>query len=307
MAAAMSGAVDLAAVKARSEAQARAAQAPPPSPGVTVIAVDEASFQTEVMDRSFQVPVLLDLWAEWCQPCKQLSPVLEKLAAEGGGQWVLATIDVDANQRIAQALQVQSIPSVFAVISGQVVPGFQGALPEAQLREFIDAVLAAAAQAGLTGAPAVAAPEGAEAETAIPEPPSDPRFDLAEAALEAGDFEGAAAGFQAILDAEPANTDAALALRQVHFLSRLADVAPDAVAQADAAPADVDLQLTAADVEMSQNDIEAAFNRLIGLVARVRGEERDPIRDRMVDYFELLGPDDPLVPAARRRLANALF
>ena len=140
----MSGAVDLAAVKARSEAAQRAADAPAPAPGGYVVDVDEASFQSEVLDRSFQVPVVLDMWAEWCQPCKQLSPVLERLATAAGGSWVLAKIDTDANPRIAQALQVQSIPAVFAVIGGQLIPGFQGALPEAQVGEFIDAVLAAA-------------------------------------------------------------------------------------------------------------------------------------------------------------------
>src|SRR6185437_16267224 len=98
--------------------------------------------------------------ADWCQPCKTLSPILEKLAAEGAGSWILAKIDIEANQRIAQALQVQSIPSVFAVIGGQLVPGFQGALPEAQVREFVDAVLQAGAQAGLTGAGAPAAADG---------------------------------------------------------------------------------------------------------------------------------------------------
>jgi len=301
----MSGAIDLAAVKARSEAAARAAQAPPPAAGATVVAVDEASFQ---------VPVVLDLWAEWCQPCKQLSPVLEKLAAEGGGKWILATIDVDANQRIAQALQVQSIPTIFAVIGGQVVPGFQGALPEAQVREFIDALLQAATQAGLSGAgpqAASAPPNGsAEAEDSVApaqQVPSDPRFDAAEAALEAGDFAAAAEGFQAILDAEPANADAGLALRQVHFLSRLSETKPDAVALADAAPDDIELQLAAADVQVSQNDFAPAFDRLIALVTRLRGEDRDPVRNRLVDYFELLGPDEPAVPGARRRLSNALF
>src|SRR3954470_2133060 len=112
--AAMSGAVDLAAVKARSEAAARAAAAPPPSGGQYVIDATEANFQAEVLDRSFQVPVLLDLWAEWCQPCKQLSPMLGRLANEPAGSWVLAKVDVDANPRIAQMLQVQSIPTVFA-------------------------------------------------------------------------------------------------------------------------------------------------------------------------------------------------
>ena len=150
MAAAMTGAVDLAAVKARSEAAARAASAPPAA-GDYVIDVGEADFQAKVLDRSFQVPVLLDLWADWCEPCKTLSPILEKLAGESAGAWVLAKIDVDANPRISQALKVQSIPTVFAVLGGQLVPGFQGALPEDQIREFIGALLQAAQQAGLVG------------------------------------------------------------------------------------------------------------------------------------------------------------
>src|ERR1700712_5212561 len=188
--AAMSGAVDLAAVKARSEAAARAATAPPPSGGQYVVEATEANFQSEVLDRSFQVPVLLDLWADWCEPCKQLSPLLERLAQESGGSWVLATVDVEANQRIAQMLQVQSIPTVFAVIGGQLVPGFQGALPEAQVREFLTALLQAASQAGVAGPGAPAAdaqqPDGPAA------PPEDERFTAAEDALEAGDFDLAA-------------------------------------------------------------------------------------------------------------------
>jgi putative thioredoxin len=301
--AAMSGAVDLAAVKARSEAAARAATAPVPSGGQYVLVADEANFQTEVLDRSFQVPVLLDLWADWCEPCKQLSPLLERLAQESGGSWILATVDVDANQRIAQMLQVQSIPTVFAVIGGQLVPGFQGALPEAQVREFLTALLQAASQAGLSGAaPAV---DGAEA--AAPAQPEDPRFTAAEDALEAGDFDLAAERYQAILNAEPANTEAQLALRQVGLLQRLSVLPADAIQAAAAAPGDVSAQLAAADAELASNQVEAAFGRLVTLVRRLRGEERLPVRDRLVEYFELLGPDDPRVPPARRNLANALF
>ena len=158
MAAAMSGAVDLAAVKARSEAATRAAENATPAPGGSVVEVTEATFQAEVIDRSFQVPVLIDLWADWCQPCKQLSPILERLAGEAGGSWILAKIDVDANPRISQALQVQSIPTVFAAIGGQLVPGFQGALPEPQVREFVDALVKAGAQAGLGDAVAPGLP-----------------------------------------------------------------------------------------------------------------------------------------------------
>jgi len=305
----MTGAVDLAAVKARSEAAARAAAAPPPSGGTYVIDATEANFQTEVLDRSFQVPVLLDLWADWCQPCKQLSPVLEKLAQEAAGAWVLAKIDIEANQRIAQMLQVQSIPTVFAVIGGQLVPGFQGALPEPQVREFIKALLHAAQQANLSGAGGEQpADESAAGEPAgPPAPPEDERFSLAEAALEDGNFDLAAERYNAILSAEPANSDAQLALLQVGLLKRLSVLPPDAMARAAAAPDDLAAQLAAADAELANNQVEAAFARLIGLVRRLRGDDRTPVRDRLVEYFDLLGPDDPRVVPARRDLANALF
>lgn len=302
----MGGAVDLAAVKARSEAQARAAERPPAEPGANVIDVDEAGFQVEVLQRSLQVPVLLDLWADWCQPCKQLSPLLEKLAAEGNGAWLLAKIDVDANPGISEGLRVQSIPTVFAVIGGQIVPGFSGALPEAQLREFIAAVLDAAQQAGLPDAAPVAAADDT-AEPVAAELPGDPRFDVAEEHLDAGRYDQAAVAFRAILDEEPANAEAALALRQTALLQRLESLPADAIARADAAPSDVELQLAAADQEMARADVTPALDRLIGLVGRIRGDERDVVRDRLLDYFEIIGAQDVRVAPARRRLANALF
>jgi putative thioredoxin len=302
MAAAMSGAVDLAAVKARSEAAARAADNATPAPGGSVVEVTEATFQAEVIDRSFQVPVLIDLWADWCQPCKQLSPILERLAAEAEGTWILAKIDVDANPRISQALQVQSIPTVFAAIGGQLVPGFQGALPEPQVREFVGALVKAASQAGLSGAVADATDEATSAEV-----PVDPRYSEAEAALEAGQFDLAAKRYQAILDTEPANTEAALALRQVRLLERLQDIDPKLVARAETAPDDVPAQLAAADYALSRSDVDGALGRLLGLVRRVSGADRDAVRERLIEYFDLLGPDDPRVAPARRALANALF
>jgi putative thioredoxin len=300
LSAALAGAVDLAALKARSEAAARAATAPAPAAGGYVVEVTEATFQAEVIDRSFQVPVLIDLWADWCEPCKQLSPVLERLAAEAAGSWVLAKIDTEANPRIAQALQVQSIPTVYAVIGGQLVPGFQGALPEPQVREFVDAVLKAAEQANLTGAPAAAGEAGAEQ-------PADPRFDAAEQALADGDYAQAAQRYQAILDAEPANQDATLAMRQVGLLQRVEALDPSAITRADAAPDDVEAQLAAADYALAGGDVDAAFTRLLATLKRSRGDERDAVRDRLVDYFDLLGPDEPRVAPARRELANALF
>ncbi len=299
LSAALAGAVDLAAIKARSDAAARAAEAP--APGEHVVEVTEATFQAEVIDRSFQVPVLIDLWADWCEPCKQLSPILEKLANEAAGSWVLAKIDTEANPRIAQALQVQSIPAVYAVIGGQLVPGFQGALPEPQVREFVGAVLSAAQQANLSGA----APGGVPATP--DEAPADPRFDAAEQALQDGDFALAAQRYQAILDAEPANSEAALALRQVGLLQRVEKLDASTVARADAAPDDIEAQLAAADYALASNDAEAAFRRLLAALRRTSADERDAVRDRLVEYFDILGPDDPRVGPARRELANALF
>ncbi len=306
----MAGAVDLAAVKARSDAAARAAAQPPRPVSSSVIDVTEDTFQTEVLDRSFQLPVLLDLWADWCQPCKQLSPILERLAGESNGAWILAKIDVDANPRISQALQVQSIPTVFAVIGGQLVPGFQGALPEPQVRQFVDAVLAAAKEAGLSGAPAGPSDEERDADgigAIAPEEPGDPRFAGAEAALEDGDYAAAAAAYEAILASEPANVEAGLALRQVHLLERTAALTPAALTEADANPTDVPAALAAADFSVVTGDIEAAFARLLGLLRRTPAAERDAVRDRLVDYFELVGPDDPRVGPARRELTRLLF
>jgi putative thioredoxin len=301
LAATMAGAVDLAAVKARSEAAARAQSAPPPSAaapngnaGSAVVDVTEATFQAEVLDRSFQVPVVLDLWAEWCGPCKQLSPVLERLAAEGGGSWVLAKVDVDANPALAQALRVQGIPAVKAVWQGQLVAEFTGAIPEDQARQFVTELVRA------TGG---GAPEGDVAE----EPLDDPRLDAAEAALERGDLAAAEAAYQAILAEEPDHADAGLALRQVQLFRRAEDAGPDALVKAEAAPDDVEAQKRAADFELGTGDVEGAFDRLIDLVRRTAGDDRDAARTHLIELFTIVGDDDPRVGPARRKLTTALF
>jgi putative thioredoxin len=303
MAAAMAGAVDLAAVKARSEAAARAQAAPPPNasapagaPGAAVVDVTEATFQAEVLDRSFQVPVVLDLWAEWCGPCKQLSPVLERLAVEGGGSWVLAKVDVDANPALAQGLRVQGIPAVKAVWQGQLVAEFSGAIPDEQARQFVDELVRATTGGVVPGAEPDAA-VGAD----------DPRLDAAEAALERGDLAGAEAAYQAILDAEPDHPEAGLALRQVRLFRRADEAGPDALARADAAPDDVEAQTRAADFLLGTGNIEAAFDRLLDVVRRTSGEDRDRARTHLVELFAVVGDEDPRVGAARRQLMAALF
>jgi putative thioredoxin len=302
MAAAMAGAVDLAAVKARSEAAARAQAAPPPSasapagaPGAAVVDVTEATFQSEVLDRSFQVPVVLDLWAEWCGPCKQLSPVLERLAVEGGGSWVLAKVDVDANPTLAQGLRVQGIPAVKAVWQGQLVAEFTGAIPEDQARQFVTELVGAT-----TGGAAPGADE-------TPQEPEDPRLDAAEAALERGDLAAAEAAYRAILDEQPDHPGAGLALRQVQLFRRAEEAGPDALVAADAAPDDVVAQTRAADFLLGTGDIDGAFDRLIDVVRRTTGEDRDAARQHLIELFSVVGDEDPRVGAARRKLTVALY
>jgi putative thioredoxin len=320
---AMAGAVDLSGLKQRAESRGAAPQqaapaggppaadgaAPPPGAapaGGFVVDVTEASFQAEVVERSMQVPVVVDLWAEWCGPCKQLSPVLEKLAAEGGGAWVLAKVDVDANPQISQLFRVQSIPTVVVVAGGQPVTQFSGAQPEPELRNWIAQLLDALRER----MPAIAEAEaaaGVAGDAGPAEPPEDPRFTAAEDALEAGDYDTAIAAYEQILAAEPANADAAAALAQVRFLARAEQSDPSAIARADADPADLDAQLAAADAEMAGNRPEAAFDRLVKTVGRTGGEDRDRVREHLVGLFELFAPDDPRVTAARRALARVLF
>ncbi|HEY2202202.1 MAG TPA: thioredoxin domain-containing protein, partial [Solirubrobacteraceae bacterium] len=150
----LSGAIDLSARQAAAQRRQRAAEqasAPGGEPGAQsglIIDVTDETFNTEVVARSRSVPVVLDLWADWCGPCKQLGPILEKLAVEADGGFVLARVDVDANPQLSAALQVQSIPMVVAIVAGQVADGFLGALPEAQVREWLGQVMHVAEQLG---------------------------------------------------------------------------------------------------------------------------------------------------------------
>jgi putative thioredoxin len=297
------GAVDLSALRAQPQqappAQPAAAGPAPAAPvpaggapggggGATIIDVTEATFQTEVLERSLTTPVVIDFWAEWCGPCKQLSPILEKLAIEGDGAWVLAKVDVDSNQRLAQMFRVQGIPMVYAVVGGQPVDAFTGVIPESQLRQWLDAVLRA-------GGVAVEAPE-------------DPRLDAADQALMDGDLTTAEQAYRKILAESPADAAAEAGLAQVGLLQRVQGVdLRSALAAGNAQPDSVDAQLLAADVEVVSGQAEAAYRRLVDVVRRTAGAERERVRQHLVSLFTVAGPDDPAVAAARRALASALF
>ena len=344
------GAVDLSARQAAAQRRQQTAQSggSAASSGA-VIEVTEQTFNTDVVERSRTTPVIVDLWAEWCGPCKQLSPVLEKLAAEADGQWILAKVDVDANPQLSAALQVQSIPMVVAVIAGQLVDGFLGAMPEAQVRQWISQVLEVAEKMGLVlgGDSAAEVDDEADRDESVgqarpqaqgaravqdtrsgrPGGPdraarraaSDagaygdagqlpPAYAQARAAMERGDLDGAARAFEEELAASPGDPVAKTGLAQVNLIRRVSSY-DQARIRSDAAqhPGDVEAQCRVADVDLAAGRVEEAFDRLLGVIRRTSGEDRERARVHLVGLFDVLPPRDPRVTKARSALTALLF
>lgn len=234
--------------------------------------VTDQTFQAEVIDRSTQVPVVVDLWAEWCGPCKTLGPILEKVIDATGGKVVLAKVDVDANRAIAQAFQVQSIPAVYAMRDGKVVDGFVGAQPEQQVQAWVDQLLPSAEESQVSQL--VAAGDEASLRQALE--------------LEPGN-EAAITGLAALLIDGGTNEGKAEAL---DLLAR--------IPESDAT------RYLAAQARMANPDVPADVESVLaGLLPKVKDDE--DAKQEYVDLLELMGPTDPRTAEYRKKLSTALF
>lgn len=245
---------------------------------MNVITVTEATFEQDVLKRSADVPVVVDFWAEWCGPCKTLGPLLERLAEEADGAWILAKIDVDANQNISGAFGIQSIPAVKAFKNGRIVSEFVGAQPEQIVRDFV-------AKLGPT-----------DVERLIAE--ADEKDDATEA-LEI---------YRRALVLEPWNTTASAAIARIELEQRAGSLDKDPlIKRLDADPTDVEAATGLADLFFAEDDVVQGAAVLIAVVRAASGEERETARAHLVRLLETRMPEEPAVIDARRQLATALF
>lgn len=306
--ASIGGAVDLSALAAR-HAQASAPQPAAggaDAPGV-IITVSDSDLE-QVVELSNRVPVLVAIVAEWSEPSTQLAPMLERLVEAQGGKLVLAKVDADRNPQIVQAFQAQSVPTVAAVIAGRPAPLFTGPQPEEQIADVLAQVLEFAAQQGVTGSVPVAdSSEGDEAQEPAPAP-VPPLHQEAYDAIDAGDLVTAISAFEKAIAQNPRDAEAIAGLAQVRLLERLQGKGADEIRAAAAADtADVQAQMLVADLDLSGGHVEDAFLRLLEMVGSLQGDEKQDVRLRLLDLFEIVGLDDARVGAARKRLTTLLY
>ncbi len=306
------GAVDLSALKRPAGGAAHPSAAGGPAAGgadggagAYVVEVSEASFQ-QVLEASMNALVLLVFYSRTQMPASaQLADDLGTLADEFEGRYLLGRVDVDAVPAIAQAVQVPSVPFVVAVVQGRPMPLFQDVAPLEDLRQALDQVMQQLATQGVTGRhqPLARAADGEDADEQV-----DPRYAPAQDALAAGDIDRAVAEYQKLVDANPADTEAAGGLAMARVLQRTTAADLQAARQAAAErPDDVDAQTLVADLDLAGGHVEDAFARLIDLVRRTSGDDRDRARTHLLGLFAAVGNEDPRVLKGRQGLANALF
>ncbi|GAA1930427.1 tetratricopeptide repeat protein [Nocardioides lentus] len=315
------GAVDLSALKrpapagpagpgaARPGGSGGAPGGSPAQGGAYWVALDEQNFQT-VLEASMSAPVFLVFFSPSRMPeSATLADDVATLAEEFTGRFVAGLVDIDAVPQIAQAMQIPSVPLVVAVVDGRPVPLLQDVVPLEELRTAFTQVLQQLTAQGVTGRhqPLAGASAGG-GDDPDAEPAVDPRFAPAEDALQRGDAAGAVAEYRRLVDANPADAEAAAGLARAQLLERAgtADLA-EARAAAAADPDDVDAQLLVADLDLLGGHVEDSFGRLVGLVRRTREGERDRVREHLISLFTVVGNADPRVQRGRQDLASALF
>jgi putative thioredoxin len=297
------GAVDLSAL-----AQPAGTASSPSAPRVGyVVDITEQNFQADALDASMHHVVVLSLWSPRSPQSSTFNALLAQVVASYEGRITLAQVDVDSNQAIAQALGAQGVPLVVGLVKGQPVPLFQGTADEADVRRYFDQLLTVATENGLAGR-VEAAPATGEPAPADDEPADDPRFAAADAAFASGDIDGAVTEYEKLLSQNPRDTEVAERLAGVQLMGRTkdADLTAARAAAADA-PDDLDAQLLVADLDVSGGHVQDAFDRLIELVRRLDGDDRERVRERLLELFTVVGATDPRVADARRALASALF
>lgn len=269
------------------------------------VPIDEQNLQT-VLESSMTAPVLLVFFSRSRMPeSGQLADDVETLSREFEGRFLAGLVDIDATPQIAQAMQIPSVPLVVVVLDGRPMPLLQSVVPIEELRDALTQVLQQLTAQGVTGrhTPRATAAPDAEGEEG-----PDPRYAPAYDALQGGDVDTAIAEFQKLVDANPADTEAASGLAMAAILRRTQGVDLNAArAAAAAAPDDVDAQTMVADLDMLGGHVEDAFGRLVELVRRTAGDDRDRVRQHLLDLFAAVGNDDPRVLRGRQNLASALF
>ena len=304
------GAVDLSSLK-RPAAPSGPATAPrgdqpdAPAGGPELkVNVTEANFQ-QLVELSAQVPVVFALWAPYSPESGRMLETLERVVASYGGRLVLGAADIEAFPQLAQAFQVQAVPTAVAVLKGQPVPLFQGSAEEEQVRSLFDELLKVAAANGVTGS--LGGEAGGEQEPAPLPPLHQAAFD----AIEAGDYAAAAAAYRQALKEMPADHEAKAGLAQVELMDRLQSLsAKDSEAlraQAADEPDNLAAQLGVADLDVAGGHVEDALNRLVAFIGRNFGPERETARVRLLELFDIVGAGDERVAKSRQALARVLF
>jgi len=288
-------------------------QTPRPTAKSTVIEVDERDFQAQVLERSRTTPVVVDFWAPWCGPCRVLGPMLERLAADAKGAFVLAKVNVDNNQRLAQMFRVQGIPAVKAFRDGRVVDEFTGAIPESQVRAWLKKLAPASANNALEAAIALEERDPAEAAAryrlALGDDPDniDALVGLGRLLVLQGDREGVEA-LRQVPSGTPQYAQAQAWLPLADFFGQANGHAPETLSnQITANPNDLEARYQLAARLASQRQYGEAIAQLLAIVERNRGFRDDGARKMLLALFAALGDQNPLVIDGRRKLANALF